>query len=475
VKVTNPRTGEADYNINPATAEDVSAIAQRLRAAQPAWLALGPEGRAAALTDWAHAILAAAPALAARLEVDTGRRRIAMIEVMSVVGILQRWAATGPAIIAGLAVHDRPSANPSVSISSRHVPYPLFGAIAPWNFPLLLCLIDAIPALMAGCAALIKPSEITPRFIPALRETIAAVPVLADVVALLEGDAGTGQALVANVDYVCFTGSVATGRKVAEAAARAFIPANLELGGKDPMIILASADPAHAAQIALRSSVQATGQACQSIERIYVDRAIAEPFIAALTEAAQAVRLNYPDIAVGDIGPFIFPPQGAKIQAQIDEAVEKGATVLTGGTVENLGGGQYLRPTVLTNVTPDMAIIAEETFGPVLPVTIFDTVEEAIAPANVSIYGLSAAVIGEVSEAEAVAARLEAGAISINDGALTAMVWDAENSSFKLSGMGPSRMGTSGITRFFRTQALIRQNGAPSTLAAIAEDGAFSG
>jgi succinate-semialdehyde dehydrogenase / glutarate-semialdehyde dehydrogenase len=471
IPVTNPRSGAIDYHIAAASGDDVYAEAARLRAAQPAWLALGSDGRAAALIEWASALTAAAPALADRLSVDTGRRRIAMIEVMSIVGMLQRWAATGPAIIAGLASQDRPSANPTVTISSRHVPYPLFGAIAPWNFPLLLALIDAIPALMAGCAALIKPSEITPRFIPELRKTIAAVPSLAPVVALLEGDAGTGQALVECVDYVCFTGSVATGRKVAEAAARAFVPANLELGGKDPMIVLASADPVAAAQVALRSSVQATGQACQSIERIYVDRKIAQPFLAALVEAAKAVRLNYPDIDVGDIGPFIFPAQGAKVQAQIDDAKAKGATILSGGTVENLGGGQYLRPTVLTNVTSDMAVISEETFGPVLPVTIFDDINEAVALANASIYGLSAAVIGDESEAEAIATRLEAGAVSINDGALTAMVWDAENSSFKLSGMGPSRMGDSGIARFFRTQALIRQNGVPSTLAAVAEDG----
>jgi succinate-semialdehyde dehydrogenase / glutarate-semialdehyde dehydrogenase len=471
IEVTNPRTGVVDYRIEAALPDDVRAIAFWLRAAQPAWLALGSEGRAQALRDWADAILATAPAIAERLSVDTGRGRIAMIEVMSIVGILQRWAATGPGIIAAMDVRDRASANPTVSISSRYVPYPLFGAIAPWNFPMLLALIDAIPALMAGCAALVKPSEVTPRFIPALRETIAVVPALAPVLALLEGDAATGAALVGCVDYVCFTGSVATGRKVAEAAARAFIPANLELGGKDPMIVLASADPAAAARIAVRASVQATGQACQSIERIYVDRAIAEPFIAALVAEAEAVRLNWPDMAVGDIGPFIFPAQAAKVQAQINEAVAKGATVLTGGTVKTLGGGQYLRPTVLTGVTAEMAVIAEETFGPVLPVTVFDSVDEAIVLANASIYGLSAAVIGHVAEAEGVAARLEAGAVSINDGALTAMVWDAENSSFKLSGMGPSRMGDSGITRFFRTQALIRQNGAPSTLAAIAEDG----
>jgi acyl-CoA reductase-like NAD-dependent aldehyde dehydrogenase len=475
IPVTNPRTGEIDYHIAPASAEEVGEIASALRAAQPAWAALGPAGRAAALRQWADVINENAPAIAERLSVDTGRRRLAMIEVMSIVGILQRWAATGPAIIGTLDRTDQQSAHPNVTISSRHVPYPLFGAIAPWNFPLLLALIDAIPALMAGCAALVKPSEVTPRFIPALRQTVAAVPALAPVLALVEGDAPTGQAIIANVDYICFTGSVATGRKVAEAAARAFIPANLELGGKDPMIILASADPQHAARIALRASVQATGQACQSIERIYVARTIAEPFLAALVREADGVRLNHPDIAVGDIGPFIFPAQAVKVQAQIDDAVAKGARLLTGGRVENLGGGLYLRPTVLIDVTADMAVIQEETFGPVLPVTAFDKTDDAIRLANATSYGLSAAVIGDVAEAESVAARLEAGAISINDGALTAMVWDAENSSFKLSGMGASRMGDSGITRFFRTQAFIRQNGAPATLAAIAEDGATTG
>ncbi len=466
IDVTNPRTGVVDYQIMAADADSIAQTATGLRTAQPAWLALGPTGRATALLQWADAIQAAAPRLIEKLSTDTGRLGVAQIEVFAVIGIVQRWAANAPDMIAALDQTDMASATPGVTISNRHVPYPLFGAIAPWNFPMLLALIDAIPALMAGCAVLIKPSEVTPRFIPILRETLAAVPELAAVVALLEGDAGTGAALVANVDYICFTGSVATGRKVAEAAARAFIPANLELGGKDPMIILPSADPETAARIALRSSVVATGQACQSIERIYVHRSIAGPFLAALVAEAESVELNYPDIGKGHIGPFIFPPQAAKVQAQIDDALAQGATLLSGGTVENLGGGQYLRPTILTNVTPDMRIMTEETFGPVLPVTLYDDVGDAIALANDSIYGLSAAVIGDPVAAERVGARLEAGAISINDGAMTAGVWDAENSSFKLSGMGPSRMGPSGITRFFRTKALIRQNGMAATIAA---------
>ena len=148
----------------------------------------------------------------------------------------------------------------------------------------------------------------------------------------------------------------------------------------------------------------------------------------------------------------------------------KGATLLAGGKVENLGGGLYLRPTVLSGVTPDMLVMTEETFGPVIPVTIFDTVDEAVAMANDSVFGLSAAVIGHPREAERVAIRLNAGAVSINDGALTSMVWEAEKSSFGLSGLGPSRMGDSGILRFFRRQALIRQSGHALPIAAYAED-----
>ncbi len=469
IPVRNPRTGETDHAIEAVPADEIAAIARRLRAAQPDWLALGADARAAVLVKWAEAIEARAGDLVAKLSVDTGRVAIANVEVFSVAGTLRRWAATGPAMIAAMDLKDVPSATPGVTISNRHVPYQLLGVIAPWNFPMLLALIDAIPALLAGCAALIKPSEITPRFIPVLRETVAAVPELAKVLAIVEGDAETGKAIVGNVDYVCFTGSVATGRKVAEAAAAAFIPANLELGGKDPMIVLPSADPVKAATIALRSSVAANGQACQSIERLYVHRSLADAFLSSLVEQAKGVAFNYPDITQGHIGPFIFPPQADKVQAQIDAAVAQGAKVLHGGQVETLGGGKYLRPTILTDVTPDMAIIAEETFGPVIPVTIYDDVEDAIRLANDTIYGLSAAVIGDPAEAEKVGERLEAGAISINDGSMTAGVWDAENCSFKQSGMGPSRMGDAGLYRYFRVKAIMRQNGEAAPIAAYAE------
>jgi succinate-semialdehyde dehydrogenase/glutarate-semialdehyde dehydrogenase len=469
MKAINPRTGEADFAFAAATPADVAAVAARLRAAQPAWAALGAEGRAAAFERFAQAVERHTPAILAALTVDTGRRAVSRIEVEGLPRTIRRWGSRGQALLADAAT-ERPSAMPGIVIKSLKTPYPLFGAIAPWNFPVVLSHIDALPALMAGCAALVKPSEVTPRFVAPMRAAIAEVPELAAVFEYVLGGAETGQSLIAAVDYVCFTGSTGTGRKVAEAAARALIPANLELGGKDPMIVLPGADPVAAARLALRASVVATGQACQSIERVYVPRAMADAFLAELTARAAEVQPNWPDIDVGDIGPFIFAAQAEKVAAQIDDALARGARLLAGGPPEMLGGGWYMRPTVLLDVTADMAVMAEETFGPVIPVTLYDEVADAVAAANASPYGLSAAVIGSQAVAEAVAAQLNAGAVSINDGSLTSMVWDAANHSRGCSGLGPSRMGDEGLLRFLRTQALIIQQGTPLPLAAYAEN-----
>lgn len=467
--VRNPRTGASDYSIDPLDAPAVAALVASLRRRQADWASLTVEGRADLLRQLGAAILHHASAIAAALTVDTGRQAISMIEVMGIARALDRWATLAPDVIAKATGTPRPSATTGIVVSTSLVPYPVVGVISPWNFPLTLALIDAIPALAAGCAVVVKPSEVTPRFIRPLMAAIADVPQIPLVV--IEGDGATGAALIDHVDYVAFTGSVDTGRKVAMTAAAAFIPASLELGGKDPMIVLGSADPAWAAQVALRASIVNSGQACQSIERVYVDRAIAAPFLAALADGAKAVRLNADDVGVGDIGPFIFARQAAIVQAQIDDAVAKGAHIIAGGQVETIGGGLYLRPTILTNVTPDMAVMVDETFGPVIPVTLFTSVDEAVALANGGVFGLSAAVLaGTTEEAEMLAVRINAGAVSINDGSLTAMVWDAEKSSFGASGLGASRMGESGLLRFYRKQALLRQTGAALPIQAYAED-----
>ena len=468
MKALNPRTGEGDYEFAETGDAQVAAEAARLRAMQPAWEARGPEGRGAVLMAFAAALERHASAIVAALAIDTARHAIAQVELDTVIRRLRSWAGRAPELFAALPREATPSSTPGIWIKPRWSAYPLFGAITPWNFPLLLSHIDAIPALAAGCAALVKPSEVTPRFVEPLRAALAEVAELP--LAYVMGGAQTGQTLVACVDTICFTGSTATGRLVGEAAARALIPANLELGGKDPLIVAASADPVSAARTALRASVVATGQACQSIERVYVARAIAEPFLAELVRAAREVEPTWPNQRRGDLGPFIFAAQAGKVAAQIAEAREKGAQVLTGGTIETLGGGKYLRPTVLTGVTPDMALMREETFGPVVPVTVFETIDQAIALANGGRFGLSAAVIaGSLEEAAEIGARLDVGAVSLQDAALTSMVGDATNHSRKASGLGPSRMGDEGMLRFLRRQALIRQTAAPAALAAFAE------
>ena len=467
MRVINPRTGEADYEIDPLGPTAIESIALDLRVAQRPWAAMTVRERCLRMHVLAEAIEQAGDAIGHALTTDTGRAAISRVEVMGTIRAIRRWADRANHVIAAHSGMERPTTIPGISTTTNLVPYALVGVISPWNFPLTLALIDAIPALCAGCAVIVKPSEVTPRFIRPLMAAIAdtGVPMV-----LIEGDGVTGAAVVSSVDYIAFTGSVATGRTVGVAAANAFIPASLELGGKDPMIILDSADPVTAAAIALRAAILNTGQACQSIERVIVASAIAEPFIAALVKAARAVRLNYPNIDQGDIGPFISSAQGDIVQAQIDDAVGKGAHVLTGGKVETLGGGKYLRPTVVAGVTSDMSIMIDETFGPVIPISIFDHVDEAVTLANDSEFGLSAAVLGSEEDAAAVAQRLNAGAVSINDGSLTSMVWEAEKSSFGLSGLGPSRMGDNGLLRFVRRQALIRQNGTALTIAAYAEE-----
>ena len=473
MKVRNPRTGTEDYEIDPMRPLALAALARRLKQAQPRWAARPPEERAGLLHALADGIEAGAEALTQALAVDTGRHRISRIEVEGAAAMLRRWAGRAPALLSDLRGEARPSAIPGISLSSALHPYPLVGVVSPWNFPLTLALIDAVPALAAGCAAIVKPSEVTPRFAAPLRDIVAGVPEIAEVLSIIDGNDETGAALVKLSDFICFTGSVTTGRKVAVAAAEAMIPASLELGGKDPMIVLASADPAWAAGVALRAGVVNTGQACQSIERIYVAEAIAPAFVAELRERAEAVRLNDGVVGEGELGPFILARQAEIVQAQIDDAVAKGAELLTGGAVEERGGGLYLRPTILTGVTHEMDVMREETFGPVLPVMSFADEEGAVRLANEGDFGLSAAVLANMAEeAERVAVQLKAGAVSINDGALTSMVWDAEKTSFGSSGLGPTRMGDAGLSRFLRRQALIRQEGQALPLSAFAEDAA---
>lgn len=467
IDVTNPRTGQVDYQFTPPGASELQALCERLRTAQPAWRDTGMDHRVAVLQRFKAALERHQADIVAALCADTGRYLMAGGEVTSTIGAIERWCREAPGLMR--EAEGRSTQVPTIHYRNQWVPFPLIGVISPWNFPMVLAFIDAIPALLAGCAVLIKPSEITPRFADAVRPAIEDVPELAAVLAIQAGAGETGAAMVPLVDAVCFTGSVRTGRIVAEAAARAFIPAFLELGGKDPVIVTETADLDLATTVVLRASVLTTGQACQSLERVYVHGKLYDDFVARLAEKAARVTLNWPDLHKGEIGPFIWGRQADIVQDQIDEAVTQGASVLCGGKVED-HGGKWLRPTVLVDVTHDMKVMREETFGPVMPVMRYRDVEEAIRLANDGVYGLSAAVIaGTEAEAEAIGRRIDAGGISINDGALTGVMHECEKNSFKCSGMGGSRMGPGGFTRFFRKKALIFQTARPVPIEAFDE------
>ena len=460
MSIRNPRTGVDDYTIHPLTESEVAALAAKMHRAQESWCAAGVVHRCEVVTAWADGLLSEPDAVLNALAADTGRYLVSVVEVQALRSMVSRWSEIALDLWSDSG--ERPSATDGIGVRDQLMPYGLVGVISPWNFPFMLSMLDSIPALIAGCSVMVKPSEVTPRFIEPLQKSLAAFPELEGVFQWVAGDGKTGAAMIETADACAFTGSVATGRIVAEACARAFIPSFLELGGKDPAIILPAADLTQAARTVLRASTQATGQACQSLERIYVHRDQFDEFVDTLVSMAEKVELNYPEIHKGHIGPLIFEKQADIISAHLEDAVEKGAAIRCGGRIETHGGGKWIRPTVVTGVDHSMKLMTDETFGPVIPVMAYDSVDEAVVLANDTKFGLSAAVLGsDIDAAMAVARRINAGAVSINDGGLTTEVFDAEHHSFRFSGMGASRSGSSGMTRFMRQKALlIRHEGA---------------
>jgi acyl-CoA reductase-like NAD-dependent aldehyde dehydrogenase len=466
IAVRNPWTGEYDYEIVPPTAAELRTTCLRLRAGQKAWAAAPLAHRIAVMSKWADRLEQARAALIEADSVDTGYCVISKLSPDIIIGAIRGWCTDAPKVLEEAARQGISSIMPSISFRSQLVPYPLLGVISPWNAPLMLSLLDAVPALLAGCAVIIKPSEIAPRFVEPLMATIREVPELADVLTYVVGDGETGQNLIDNVDIVCFTGSVATGRKVAKACARRLIPVYLELGGKDPVIVTASADIEQAATAVLRGAVWGTGQVCFSVERVYVHEDIHDAFVDTLVRLAEQVTLNYPDCRFGDIGPFGFEQQAAIVDAHLDDALAKGAVLRTGGKSQKLGGGLFMRPVVLTDVTHDMKIMREETFGPVMPVMRYRTEDEAVELANDTEYGLSAAVIaGTPEEAARIGERINAGTVSLQDTFLTLFkVRDIGSDSFNSSGLGGDRTGPGSILRFLRKKALMTNSACPMPL-----------
>jgi acyl-CoA reductase-like NAD-dependent aldehyde dehydrogenase len=464
--VRNPRTGRIDFSLPVSTTEEVAAKARALRENQIAWAAMPIGERIGVMRRWLGEVAKRAKDIAAADADDTGGCHTSYLQGFITMGNIGGWIEDAEAALERASFAGPSRSMPQVEVRSQLVPYPLVGVISPWNAPMMLALLDAVPALFAGSAVLLKPSEITPRFVKPLFETVAAVPELAGVFDYVMGDGKTGQDLIANVDLVCFTGSVPTGRKVAVQCAERLIPCFLELGGKDPVIVTEHADLERATTSVLRGATHATGQVCFSVERIYVQDNIHDAFVELLVKKAGEVRLNSDNPRAGHLHPFTFAPQAEIVAGHLSDAVAKGAKILTGGQVENIDGGLYMRPTVVTDVTHGMIVMRDETFGPVLPVMRFRTIDEAIALANDTVFGLTASVIaGDEAEALPIAAQVNAGAVFMQDTFLTfGKNRTIGTHSFGYSGLGGSRTGPESILRFVRRKALMTQHGEPASI-----------
>ena len=471
INVLNPRTGQVDFSFKRPSLDFIKKESTRLRTSQESWANAPLAERISVMLKWAEQISIHKDKIINAESADTGRWKIATESPDAVIWSIKGWCDKAEEIINAASVAGTSSIMPHVKLSQKLSPYPLLGVISPWNFPFLLSCIDAIPALIAGSSALIKPSEVTPRFVESLNETITKIPELEKVLSYVMGDGITGSQIIDNVDIVCFTGSVSTGRKVAEQCAKNFIPVFLELGGKDPVIITKDANIDIATDAVLRGSVFATGQICYSIERVYVHKNIHDDFVELLVNKSLEIKLNDEDIHKGHIGPMIFSKQSAIIDSQIEDALQKGATLRTGGKSKKINGGTYYRPTVITDVNHKMNIMNEETFGPIMPIMQFNSDEEAIMLANDTDYGLSGAVIaGNEQDAMKIGSKINAGGISLMDTTLTgAILRDAEKNSFNLSGLGGSRMGPASIMRFFRKKAFMTNTIEPQKMRDLEE------
>jgi succinate-semialdehyde dehydrogenase / glutarate-semialdehyde dehydrogenase len=458
MQVRNPRSGQFDYEIYPPKFEEMQSICQNLRENQGIWSESTVDYRIDVLQKWKKTVEKYKEDLIEAISIDTGRLHESKLEA-EIVGIsIDRWCKIGKEFF--VEPQWKNTAIPFLSIEQDLVPYSLIGVISPWNFPLLLSLIDTIPALVAGCSVIVKPSEVTPRFIKIIEKTIEEVPQLRGVLKYIEGAGDTGSQLLDLCDLICFTGSTSTGRKVYDKASQNFIHVFLELGGKDAALVFEDADIEQSTSALLWGSVVNAGQSCLSIERIYVQESIFEKFVERIKVKTEDLRFAYPTMDFGQIGPIISEKQVEIINSQLKDAIEKGANIITGmSECINLKGGMYCYPTILTNVNENMKVMTEETFGPIMPISTFKDEDDAIRKANSTIYGLSGAVFtSSPDKSIRIAKRMNCGAVSINDAALTAIMHEGEKNSFKMSGIGGTRMGPSAIKRFMRQKAYLIKN-----------------
>lgn len=458
IDVVMPYTGTRLGRVPRGTAADVEEAVRRARAAQPAWARVGLAEKRRILLRFHDLVLAREAEVLDLIQLEAGKARLdAFEEVGDTAWVARHYAFHAARLLRPRRVQ---GAFPIVTHTTvYHQPVGVVGVIAPWNYPLVLAATDAIPALMAGNAVVLKPDHQTPFTALWAASLLYEAGLPPEVLAVVTGE-GTalGPPLLDRVDYIMFTGSTRTGRIIARQAADRLIGCSLELGGKNPAILLEDADVGRAVEGVLRGCYVAAGQLCVSTERIYVHGAIHDAFVTRLAARTRRLRLGAElDFSV-DVGSLASAAQLERVQAHVADALGKGATLLAGGRHRPDLGPFFYEPTLLAGVTPDMRLHAEETFGPVAAVYRFDDVEDAVARANATAYGLNASVwTRDERRGRAVAQRIRAGTVNINE--TYAPTWSSVRApigGMKESGLG-RRHGDEGILKYTEPQTVSAQ------------------
>lgn len=456
IQVRNPATLEKITELAVASRGEVAGAVERGRQAQTLWQQSHFSERARLLYRLRDLLLDEGDKLGDILTAETGRPRAEVYgnELFYLCNAIGTWAKKAEEYLRPTRLKPHFPLVKAKKVISSYSPRGVIGIISPWNFPLTMTLGEAIPALMAGNAVIIKPSELTPLSAIFGAELAVKAGFPEHLLQVVVGYGDTGAALVDHADMIAFTGSVETGKRVMKQAAERLIPVSLELGGKDPMIVLKDADLDRAAGACVWGALMNSGQICTSIERVYVEAPVYQKFVDQVVEKVRAIRQGQSDAEV-DLGSLTSEAQLKSIAAQVDEAVAHGAKALTGGKRNPTLPGFYYQPTVLVDVDHSMAIMTEETFGPVIPIMKVKDAEEALQMANDSRYGLSSSLFArDKALAEKFAERLQSGAVCINDSLVNFIIPDAPMGGRKESGFG-YRHGAEGIRKFCHQKTIV--------------------
>lgn len=447
----SPATMEELGRVRIATRADVESAVARAREAQRAWGATPVRDRARCILKARAALLDRQDEIMRIVSHETGKPPFEVLatEVFPVAELMTHYSAQTHRMLRDRRFTLAVLRNKRSMIS--YEPLGVVGVISPWNFPFSIPAGAVVMALMAGNAVVLKPSELTPLVGDSIRRLFAAAGLPAGLLEVVQGDGVTGAAVVESaIDKVFFTGSVRTGKRVAETAARRLLPVVLELGGKDPMIVCEDAPFDRAVRGAVWGAFANCGQVCASVERLYVVEPIAERFISAVVDEVKSLRVGPPDGCSTDVGPLINSRQLDVVSEHVADAVEKGARVLVGGDRQKGVAGYFYEPTVLVDVDSSMRIMQEETFGPVLPIMVVRDEDEAIRHANSSRYGLLASVWTRDNErGRTIARKVEAGTVIVNDVLYTHGAPQTPWFGVKQSGLGVTH-GQAGLLEFVR-------------------------